>query len=665
MLIVSEVILVPRNILLSNGQFAVALDDKARIRDVYFPYLGLENHTLGHPFRFGVWVDGKFEWLEMDWEVVMTYMPETLTGRYKIKKQPYAVEMEVNDAIYHAKDIFLRKIKVSNTSDKKQEIRLFFTHDFHIYGYEAGDTAFFEPKLSAIVHYKGKRYFLVGGASSGKGFYQYAVGHKEIEGEEGTWRDCEDGQLSSNPVAQGAVDSAISFQLEIPPHGYGIIHYWIACGKSLSEVTEVDSMVKEIGVEQMLLEVENYWSAWLNRLKIDLNILPREVGRLYKRSLLFMRAHVDSHGGFLAALDSDIMEIHRDTYSYIWPRDGAMAALAFTSAGFTDVAARFFWFCNKVIGDDGFFKHKYLPDGSLGSTWHALIDPSGHLQLPIQEDETASVLYALWKYYEKDGNLEFVTEVYDRLVVKASDFMMNYRDPDTLLPKPTFDEWEEKVGVFTSTVAGVAAALDAAAKFAKVFYDSNRQETLATTSAQLKEAMVKHLYDPELKRFIKGIYPNGQKDTTPDSSVSTVFAYEVLDAKDPRVKNTMEALASNLSVKTDIGGLARYKNDHYRRVSMETPGNPWFISTLRLARWHIATATSIGELAKAMDALRWAAKNALASGALAEQLNPYSGEPISATPLLWSHAEYVLTVSEYVSKHNEITMFSQSGDGMS
>ena len=193
-------------------------------------------------------------------------------------------------------------------------------------------------------------------------------------------------------------------------------------------------------------------------------------------SLLLMRAHVDSHGGFLASLDSDIIGIHRDTYSYVWPRDGAMAALAFTSAGFTDVALRLFWFCNKVIGDDGYFSHKYLPDGSLGSTWHALVDASGNMQLPIQEDETASVLYALWKCYEKAGYIEFVTEVYDRLVIKAADFMMNHRDPETHLPKPTFDEWEEKVGVFTSTVASVCAALDAAAKFAKVFYDRTRQD---------------------------------------------------------------------------------------------------------------------------------------------------------------------------------------------
>ena len=645
----------PRHVLVSNSRFAVTLDESARIRDIYFPFVGLENHAVGHQFRFGIWVDGNFEWLDNNWEITMTYLPETLTTRYIIKKEHYEISMEVNDAVHHDKDVFLRKIKIVNEADSNHEIRLFFTQDFHIYGYEAGDTALFEPSLNAIVHYKGQRYFLIGGAAGGKGFYQYAIGYKEVEGKEGTWRDAEDGQLSMNPVAQGAVDSVVSFKLDIPSHGYGVIHYWITCGNSLSEVTSLDSEAKRIGVEQMLLEVENYWSAWLNRLKIDLNILPRDVARLFKRSLLLMRAHVDNHGGFLASLDSDILGIHRDTYSYIWPRDASMAALAFSSAGFTDVPAMFFEFCNRVIGEDGFFRHKYLPDGSIGSTWHALIDSAGHIQLPIQEDETASVVYALWKYYEKDGNLEFVTKVYDKLMVKAADFMINYRDPATQLPKPTFDEWEEKVGVFTSTVASVCAALDAAAKFAKVFYDSNRQAVLSEAAAQIKDAMIKHLYDPELKRFIKGIYPNGEKDITIDSSVSTVFTCGVLDAKDEMVKNTMDVLAKELWVKTEVGGLARYKNDQYRRVSPDTPGNPWFISTLRLARWHVAVASSLDKLTPAMELLKWTVKNSLSSGALAEQLDPYSGKPISATPLLWSHAEYVLAVCEYVSKYQEIT----------
>ena len=340
-----------------------------------------------------------------------------------------------------------------------------------------------------------------------------------------------------------------------------------------------------------------------------------------------------------------------------------MASLAFTAAGFNDLSARFFHFCHSVVGDDGYFDHKYLPDGSIGSTWHALIDAKGNLQLPIQEDETASVLYALWKFYEKTGSIEFVTKIYDRLVVKVADFLVDYRDPQTHLPKSTFDEWEEKVGVFTSTVAGVCAALDATARFARVFYDSTRHDALSEASAETKQALIMHLYDPKLKRFIKGILPSGERDLTLDSSVTSVYAYGVLDARDAMVRNTMESLKNELWIKTSVGGLARYKDDHYRRVSYDVPGNPWFIATLRLARWQIASAESHIDLAGPMELLRWTVKHALSSGALSEQLDPYTGKPVSATPLLWSHAEYVLAVTEYIAKRLELAGAVQSTPG--
>jgi hypothetical protein len=32
----------PRQVLVSNGRLAVALDEKARIRDFYFPFVGLD-----------------------------------------------------------------------------------------------------------------------------------------------------------------------------------------------------------------------------------------------------------------------------------------------------------------------------------------------------------------------------------------------------------------------------------------------------------------------------------------------------------------------------------------------------------------------------------------------------------------------------------------------
>jgi GH15 family glucan-1,4-alpha-glucosidase len=44
------------------------------------------------------------------------------------------------------------------------------------------------------------------------------------------------------------------------------------------------------------------------------------------------------------------------------------------------------------------------------------------------------------------------------------------------------------------------------------------------------------------------------------------------------------------------------------------------------------------------------------SGVLAEQLNPYTGESLSATPLVWSHAVYVKTVLLYLQKKKDLEL---------
>ncbi|MFA5043661.1 MAG: glycoside hydrolase family 15 protein, partial [Kiritimatiellia bacterium] len=82
----------------------------------------------------------------------------------------------------------------------------------------------------------------------------------------------------------------------------------------------------------------------------------------------------------------------------------------------------------------------------------------------------------------------------------------------------------------------------------------------------------------------------------------------------------------------------------------ETPGNPWFITTLWMAQYHIAAAKDRNELDQALPLMRWAVEHALPSGVLAEQVNPLTNEPLSVAPLTWSHATYVAAVQEYLDK---------------
>lgn len=123
----------------------------------------------------------------------------------------------------------------------------------------------------------------------------------------------------------------------------------------------------------------------------------------------------------------------------------------------------------------------------------------------------------------------------------------------------------------------------------------------------------------------------------------------------------MQQIREKLWCRTKVGGLARYENDSYHRVSKDVPGNPWFITTLWLAQYYIAVAKNKNELDKALDILRWVLECALPSGVLAEQVNPLTREPLSVSPLTWSHATYIAAVQEYLDKQLEIEKCSACG----
>ncbi len=646
----------PRETVLGNGRLTVAIDNKLNIRDFSYPEEGLENHAKGHPFRIGVWTEGTFSWLGDEWNVTSKYLPDTLVSQCSALNPKQKIELKINDTVYNFQDLFLRKIRVTNLSEKDREVRIFFSHDFHIYGEKSGDTAFYEPTNKSIIHYKRCRYFLVNGLveSNKDGLYEFSTGQKESFGKEGTWKDAEDGKLEKNPIAQGAVDSTVSFKLNMKSQTTDTMYYWIACGKNIQEVRDLNILVKNEKVEQLLMKTEDYWSAWTNRRSIDLSILPKEISNLVKRSLLTMRTQVGDTGAIISSCDSDVLYFNKDTYAYVWPRDAAICAQAFDTAGFQEISRLFFGFCNKIISEEGYFAHKYWADGSPGSSWHALIDETGHHQLPIQVDETALVLIALWKHFEKYQDVEFISKVYPKLIIKTADFLKNYINQETNLPKPSFDIWEEKAGTFTASAACVYGALTAAAKFAEVFYDIKRQKELNKIAQKMKEAITKTLYNQDLKRFIKGIYPNDQIDTTLDSSLSFIFLTETFDPQDTQVIETMTALQEKLWIDNAYSGMARYEDDEYYRVSKNIKGNPWVICTLWLARWNIAKANSKEDLNKALELLNAVAKTASPTGLLPEQIDPYTGEPKSVSPLTWSHAEFVLTASEYIEKYKKL-----------
>jgi len=58
-------------------------------------------------------------------------------------------------------------------------------------------------------------------------------------------------------------------------------------------------------------------------------------------------------------------------------------------------------------------------------------------------------------------------------------------------------------------------------------------------------------------------------------------------------------------------------------------------------------AKSADDLVEPARIITWVGQHALASGILAEQLNPHTGRPLSVSPLTWSHSTLILTIERY------------------
>lgn len=649
-----------RHLVVGNGKMLLNLDRNCYIRDIYYPYVGQLNHVGGHYCRFGIWVEGQFSWLDdPEWKISLDYIQDSLVTNITAVNERLGVELHINDGIHQRECIYIKRVVVRNKYDNSREVRLFFHQDLMIDGSEVGDTAVYYPENHTLYHYKRSNYFMFNGISDDGGIMQYSTGIKRFQSAEGTWRDAEDGILMGNTIAQGSVDSTISLSSVVEGQGEKTFYYWMSIGKNLEEVKGLNQYVQENHPEKLLSRIVIYWNHWLRRAESDLGDLPADVVKLFKKSLLLVRTQIDERGAILAANDTDILQYNRDHYSYMWPRDGALIADAMSMAGFQSVIAPFFHFCAAALSPDGYLYHKYNPDGTVGSSWHPYI-VQGSRRLPIQEDETALVLFALWQDYKRNEVIELPQSLYSNLIRKAATFLSEYVEPSLALPKPSYDLWEERYGIWTYTAASVYGGLMAAAYFTDLFGDYERSDLLKERAKWIKQGMLEHLWDEESGRFARGLIQKDNrwvKDMTLESSMFGVLEFGVLPVDDERVVKTMLAIKEGLRVRTNIGGIARYTNDYYFQQSGEiekVPGNPWIICTLWVANFEIDSAKSIEELRGPRETLQWVSDHALSSGLLPEQLNPYDGSPLSVAPLTWSHATVVQSVSKYAAKYKEL-----------
>jgi GH15 family glucan-1,4-alpha-glucosidase len=655
---------VPRSLVIGNGNALIGFDAAYQVRDIYFPRVGDANQTMGNVCRTGFFIDGRFAWLDDGaWSRSYGYAEDSLVTDVSMAHPGLGITVHFEDYLDLARNWLIRGLELTSSTGFNTGI-VFFHYDWYIEGSDLGNTVLYDPRHRGVIAYKANRYFLIGGQSGEEyGVSSWANG-KKGNGAAGTWFDAQDGVLGRNPIEQGAVDCTVAFDLgRVEANKPRSITHWLCMGTRFSDVsTYGQELIINKGPDTYRDRTLTYWQVWSEKdhRHID-EALGEDATKLYRRSVLTARTHADNHGAIIASTDFDITKFARDTYAYHWPRDGALVANALDRAGHEDCTRQFFLFCQQTLVEEGFFLHKYTPYGQPGSSWLPWVDSHGVRTLPVQEDETGLVLWSLWQHYRIHRNLDFVVQLYSTLIVPAAEWMCSYVDQRNGLPMPSWDLWEERWGVHAFTVGAVWAGLAAARDFADLFGDVKAYVRYRDAAEKMREAADTNLYSSELGRFPRRITVEDDEsvtvDTVLDSAIYGLWRFGMYPADDGRIADTMHAIADQLSNKAESGGGGRYADDYYFQVERDTsrvPGNPWFLCTLWLAQWYIATARTLADLQPAKAMIDWTVRHQLPGGLLSEQIDPHTGAPLSVSPLTWSHAELIVSVDDYCGKFDSL-----------
>jgi len=640
-----------RPVVLSNGEMHVGLNKYGLVHDFYFPYVGLENHAAGHDLRHkvGVWVDGQIHWLDDDsWDIRSWTAEGALIGHTRAVNHSIDLMVEFDDTVDTDMSVFLRNIHIVNLADRERDVRVFTRQAFAIGDTRSNtDTAQYLPDSNAILHYRGRRVFVISGRKHDESpFDQHAIGLFGIEGREGTYRDADDGELSCSAVEHGRVDSTLRFKLNLKPYASTRVHYWIAAGTSISEALYVHKKIEEVGLDSRLHAAAMWWHEWLTPVRHAAERLPAEKRRLFIHSAMMIKSHVDKRGAVIASTDTTMLNYSRDAYAYSWPRDAAYALWPLIRLGYVQEPRRFFEFARRGLHQNGYLMHKYQADGALGSSWHPYVHGTTTAP-PIQEDETALTLFMFAQFYAAQKDERLLREFYEPFVKKMADFMTGYIDEFTGLPKPTYDLWEEHHMTSTYTTAVVYGALQAAAELAEQAGDPDSAVRWRSCSDDIYDHAHKRLFNQDRGYFYKGINVQDgaivADDTIDLSAFFGAYMFGLFPLDSDEIRRAFDTITTHMMAK-DVPGLPRYEHDDYHRTESSGLGNFWFITSLWVAQY----SQEVGNADLRDRVLEWVETLAGPSLMLSEQLNPATAEPLSVSPLVWSHAEYMATLLDMI-----------------
>ena len=633
-----------RPIVLGNGELHVNINRSGQVEDLHFPYVGLRNHTSGQgtQHHIGVWVDGSISWLNLnasDWEISMQYPYQALISRTKAINRRLGVMLEFNDTVDSDINALLRNIHVVNMHDRPRQIRLFMHQAFRVDDITTpADTLQVCKKEQALLHYRGDKAFVISGmAEYNTPFDQYSVGSFGSPGQEGTFRDAEDGELSMSVPETGKFDSTTRFMLNIPAQDSKHFQYWVAAGKTHAEAYSSHRLIKKQGVHSRIQKTLKWWHHWVKPASSVIDRIDKKYQDTFIKSLIFIKSHIDKRGAIVTS-----QGIKSSATVYCNPYEAASSIWPLVRLGYIEEPRRFFEFCSKSLLSDGSLPHLLQSDGAPGPNIFAHNNN-------MNADQTMSVagaslvLFMFSQFHQAHPKINLLADFYDRLVQPLAKFIVSSIANSTSLPKPTYDIWGENHLASTHSAAICYAALQSASEMAEERQDADSAVAWRLAAVDIHTASRRLLYNPSEKLIYRGIKPNSdslQKDSTLDTAaIFGSFMFGLFPSEGIELRSSIKRLAEQSCHTRSAPGTYNYYDNSVARRS------PSVVASLWLAQYYIEKE----DLNKAREIINWVVESASVTQMISSETTLAPGDNTQALSC-WSHGELASTLLDMISQ---------------
>ena len=322
------------------------------------------------------------------------------------------------------------------------------------------------------------------------------------------------------------------------------------------------------------------------------------------------------------------------TYRFAWLRDGSFCAYAMDRAGAPGSATRFHqWVVSTVTGLQPEVEAALaaVPDGPVSAMLPTRFEldgrtESGEEQWPnFQLDGYGTWLWAFADHLRRVGREPGADE---RAAVRTVATYLS-----AAADMPCYDCWEESMDRrHAATIGASIAGLRAAAELLG-------EPSFAGAADRLVAVLDKEFVHA-------GSFVKHDATTAVDASLLWLgLPFRVVNLDDPRFVETVRRVGEELAVPD--GGVRRYLGDTFYG------GGEWIL----LTAWYGWVQQALGRHDGALAALEWVEEQATAQLDLPEQVSDHPQSPVHvaewvdrwgpvATPLLWSHAMYLVLSDE-------------------